>query len=106
MMTLFRNEGRWVESNAAFDGYLVTRYEKHLASASPDMFFVDYGLSVLSKMVIEQKVPANIESDLATLFKMLSAQGLLAGFEVHDRFYEIGSLQGLEDLERMLGADK
>jgi hypothetical protein len=30
----------------------------------------------------------------------LSAAGRLAGFEVKDRFYEVGSPQGLADLER------
>jgi MobA-like NTP transferase domain len=43
LMTVFRNDGRWEESNAAFDGARVTRYEKHAADPSPDMRFVDYG---------------------------------------------------------------
>jgi len=102
LMTVFRNEGRWEESNAAFDGSLVTRYEKHSSSASSEMRFVDYGLSALSSTVVEQEVPAGTECDLATLFGTLSAQGRLGGFEVHDRFYEIGSLQGLQDLEQRL----
>jgi len=32
----------------------------------------------------------------------LSLAGRLAGYEVTDRFYEIGSPQGLSDLERHL----
>ncbi len=102
LMTVFRNEGRWEESNAAFNGTLVTRYEKHSASPSPDMCFVDYGLSALLRSVVEQEIPAGTESDLATLFATLSVQGRLGGFEAQDRFYEIGSLQGLQDLERRL----
>lgn len=104
LMTVFRNEGRWEESNAAFDGTLVTRYEKHPANASPDLCFVDYGLSALSRTVVEQEVPAGTKSDLATLFGTLSIQGRLGGFEVHDRFYEIGSPQGLRNLEKRLVA--
>ena len=103
LMTVFRNEGRWEESNAAFDGTLVTRYDKHSSSASPEMCFVDYGLSALSRTVVEHEIPPSTKCDLATLFATLSAQGRLGGFEVHDRFYEIGSLQGLHDLERRLG---
>ena len=102
LMTVFRNEGRWEESNAAFNGRLVTRYKKHPCSASPEMCFVDYGLSALSRKVVEQEVPSETESDLATLFGTLSAEGRLGGFEVHDRFYEIGSPQGLQDLEQRL----
>jgi NDP-sugar pyrophosphorylase family protein len=102
LMTVFRNEGRWEESNAAFDGTRVTRYEKNSADASPDMCFVDYGLSALCRTVVEQEVPANIESDLAALFGRLSVEGRLGGFEVRDRFYEIGSPQGLEDFKERL----
>jgi MurNAc alpha-1-phosphate uridylyltransferase len=102
LMTVFRNEGRWEESNTAFDGTLITHYEKHSGNASPDMCFVDYGLSALSRTVVEQGVPEDTECDLANLFGTLSEQGRLGGFEVHDRFYEIGSPQGLRDLERRL----
>jgi hypothetical protein len=34
----------------------------------------------------------------------LSAAGKLAGYEVHERFYEIGSPQGLADLEHHLAS--
>jgi MurNAc alpha-1-phosphate uridylyltransferase len=66
------------------------------------MCFVDYGLSALPKTVVEQKVPTGTDCGLATLFGTLSVQGRLGGFEVHDRFYEIGSAQGLQDLRRRL----
>ena len=102
MMTVFKNEGHWEESNAAFDGTLVTRYEKHPTSATPGVCFVDYGLSALSSTVVEQEVPPDTECDLAKLFGRLSVQGRLGGFEVHDRFFEIGSPQGLHDLEQRL----
>ncbi len=102
LMTVFRNEGRWEASNAVFDGTRVTRYEKHAASQSRDMCFVDYGLSALSRTAVEQEVPEGTECDLANLFGTLSQQGRLGGFEVHDRFYEIGSPQGLRDLEQRL----
>lgn len=101
LMTVFRNEGRWEESNAAFDGTLVTRYEKHPSISLPEMRFVDYGLSAVSASVVRQ-VPPDTESDLATLFGALSSQRQLGGFEVHDRFYEIGSPEGLRDLEEQL----
>jgi hypothetical protein len=34
----------------------------------------------------------------------LGDEGLLAGYEVHERFYEIGSPSGIDDLERLLSA--
>jgi GHMP kinases C terminal len=39
---------------------------------------------------------------LAHLYSELSGEGLLAGFEVDERFYEIGSPEGLGELERLL----
>jgi len=102
LMTVFRNDGRWEESNAVFDGHLVTRYEKHPADRPADMCFVDYGLSAMQRAVVDDLVPPHIECDLATVFHTLSLQRQLAGFEAQDRFYEIGSPEGLRDLERLL----
>ena len=102
LMTVFRNDGRWEESNASFDGTLVTRYEKHAGDPPDDMRFVDYGLSALVRSTIEQEVPAGTQSDLANVFSKLSVERHLGGFEVRDRFYEIGSPEGLRALERKL----
>jgi hypothetical protein len=40
--------------------------------------------------------------DLAEKLTALGDVGLLAGYEVHERFYEIGSRSGIHDLERLL----
>jgi NDP-sugar pyrophosphorylase family protein len=105
LMTVYRNEGRWDESNADFDGRRVVRYEKHVTD--PDrrgMHHIDYGLSVLQADSVRRRVPANGASDLADLFGTLSREGRLAGYEAQHRFYEIGSPAGLEDLRRHLAA--
>ncbi len=41
-------------------------------------------------------------ADLAPLFHELSRRGDLAGLEISQRFFEIGSPAGLEDLERWM----
>jgi NDP-sugar pyrophosphorylase family protein len=96
MMTVLRNEGRWESSNAVYSNGLVTLYEKR--SNNPEMRYVDYGLSAFRRPVIEQST----DSDLSALFHRLSIAGDLAGYEVTERFYEIGSPQGLRDLELLL----
>ena len=106
LMTVFRNDGRWEESNASFDGTLVTRYQKHAVDPPPGMCFVDYGLSALSRTTIGREVPADTASDLATLFEKLSLERRLGGFEVYERFYEIGSPQGLQDLEDLIRSSR
>jgi NDP-sugar pyrophosphorylase family protein len=97
LMTIVKNDGKWDRSNADFDGRLVTRYSKDEGNLS----WIDYGLSILDRKVIT-RVPQGQSADLAGLYSQLSSERLLAGFEVTGRFYEIGSPEGLADLERLL----
>ncbi len=102
LMTVLRNEGRWDTSNAVLEDRLVVRYEKSLPNPPPEMRWIDYGLSLVTRDVILQNVPEGRGSDLAELYATLSRRRDLAGYEVMDRFYEIGSPQGLADLELRL----
>jgi NDP-sugar pyrophosphorylase family protein len=106
LMTVFANEGRWDTSNVVFDreASLVTLYDKSrtLRPAS-DYCYIDYGISALRRSVIEREVPSGVRHDLADVFRPLSQQGELAGLEIRQRFYEIGSPAGLADLESFLG---
>lgn len=98
LMTVFRNEGRWDTSNVIFDGRMVTLYDKFRRARPPEDFtFIDYGLLGLTRQAIADAVPAGAKADLAGLLFDLSVRGQLAGMEVHERFYEIGSPAGLED---------
>ncbi len=97
LMTVLRNDGRWDRSNADFDGVLVTRYSK----TEGDFSWIDYGLSILARDVIARISPQE-PVDLADLYSELAREGQLAGFEVKERFYEIGSREGLAELERLL----
>ena len=60
------------------------------------MNYIDYGLGVLTKEVFE-RCPVDEPFDLATVYNDLSSKNMLAGFEVYERFYEIGSLSGIEE---------
>jgi NDP-sugar pyrophosphorylase family protein len=97
LMTVLRNDGRWDRSNVEFDGKLVTRYSKEEGKFS----WIDYGLSILRRDVLTL-VPQGRPADLAHLYSALSGERLLSGFEVDERFYEIGSPEGLDELERLL----
>jgi NDP-sugar pyrophosphorylase family protein len=70
------------------------------------MEWVDYGFSVLSRSAVADRVGTGQVADLSDLMRDLSSAGRLAGFEVTDRFYEIGSPEGLADLERHLASTK
>jgi NDP-sugar pyrophosphorylase family protein len=103
LMTLLRNDGRWDSSNAIYEDGRVSLYDKSRPhDKQSEMHWIDYGLSVLTRDVIASRVKSGSVADLADLMKDLSREGLLAGFEVHQRFYEAGSPAGLKDLEHYL----
>jgi NDP-sugar pyrophosphorylase family protein len=102
LMTVYRNRGRFEESNAVFADGLVTRYQKGLADPPPEMQFVDYGLSVVRGDVVLEVVPVEVPNDMADAFAALSRAGRLAGLEATERFFEIGTPAGLADLEAHL----
>lgn len=101
LMTVFRNEGRWDTSNVEFRGGRVVAYDK--VNRTPAMQYIDYGLGAFSRSAFEEH-PAGKPLDLADVYKRLVERGELEGFEVKERFYEIGSFQGIEDLTRYLAA--
>jgi len=105
LMTVFANRGRWDTSNVIFDGRSVTLYDKQRRTRpAEDFSYIDYGLLAVSRRVIAEEVPATGKADLADLLFTLSRRGDLAGLEMHERFYEIGSPDGLEDFTRWMAA--
>ncbi|MES1209916.1 MAG: nucleotidyl transferase, partial [Pseudomonadota bacterium] len=105
LMTVFHHQGRWDSSNVIFDGHNVTLYDKQRRTRPAEEFaYIDYGLSAFERRVIADEVPSGATADLADLFHRLSRRGDLAGLEVRERFYEIGSPAGLEDFAAWLRA--
>ena len=56
----------------------------------------------LFRASVFQEWPEASRFDLADVMKQLLERKQLAGFEVKERFYEIGSPEGLAELERHL----
>lgn len=98
LMTVFRNEGRWDTSNVEFEDGKILVYSKK--NRTPRMKYIDYGLGVFERTAFD-RTPA---SDLADVYGELLQAGQLAGFEVCERFYEIGSLAGMQELESLLAS--
>ncbi len=78
--------------------------KKGLSNSPPEMRWIDYGLNIVTRDDVPQLVRADQESDLPDLYSTLSRQGDLVGYEVTERFDEIGSREGLADLEDRLAA--
>jgi NDP-sugar pyrophosphorylase family protein len=99
LMTVLRNDNRWERSNVLYKNGEIIEYDKH--SPRADMAHIDFGLAVISSAVFAPYAAAKV-IDLADICQDLSRSGLLAAFEVMERFYEIGSLQGIADTEEFL----
>ena len=95
LMTVLHNRDRWEASNVVFDGSLVRAHDK-AARGQPGLEWIDYGFSVFSRVVIEGW-PSPDPWDLSALTGALARQGRLAGFEVTQRFHEIGKPEGLAE---------
>jgi NDP-sugar pyrophosphorylase family protein len=99
LMTVFRNEGAWDTSNVEFSDAKLLRYDKR--DRTPVMRHIDYGLSIFTAKVFADRA-AGERFDLSDVQRDLVAQGRMAGYEVRERFYEIGSHAGLEELSHLL----
>jgi NDP-sugar pyrophosphorylase family protein len=98
-MTVYRNEGRHDTSNVIFRNGQITVYDKK--NRTPEMQHIDYGLSLFRNTAFGL-FPAGKPFDLAEVMGKLVREKQLAGYEVHERFYEIGSPAGLAELETLL----
>jgi N-acetyl-alpha-D-muramate 1-phosphate uridylyltransferase len=99
LMTVLRNDCHWDKSNILFENGELIEYDKK--SPRLDMRHIDFGLSVLSKHVFSP-YRESTAIDLADICRQLSQAGQVAAFEVTERFYEIGSPQGIRDAEEFL----
>jgi NDP-sugar pyrophosphorylase family protein len=101
LMTVMRNQNRWDRSNVIFAPPTIVVYDKNCDEATrARMDYIDYGLSVVSRELIAHSVAPGSMADLAEIFRRLSLAGKLAGVEITQRFYEVGSASGIDDFAR------
>jgi len=106
-MAVLRNCGRWDKSNVIIKNGKIALYDKLADNLrADDMEYIDYGISVLTREVITHEIRAGEVADLAKLLNRLSVDGKLKCHEVFQRFYEIGSPQGLDDFEAYVRKDE
>ena len=101
LMTVYRNEGLYDISNVVFRDGQIAIYDKKVRL--PEMSHIDYGLSIFRASIFQER-PEGTAFDLADVMTQLVAQKDLAGFEVPERFYDIGSHAGIAELETLLAA--
>jgi NDP-sugar pyrophosphorylase family protein len=99
LMCVFRNENRWDASNVHYENGMVRCYSKRFRVG--EMRYIDWGLGMLKASAVATR-PMNEPWDLAELYEELASSGRLAGYEMRQRFYEIGSFEGLAETNRLL----
>jgi NDP-sugar pyrophosphorylase family protein len=99
LMTVLRNCGAWDSSNVEVADGEIIRYDKERSTAA--MEYIDYGLSLFRAEVFHNW-PQGSVFDLSEVQRRLIATSAMAGFEVAERFYEIGSMRGLLETDRFL----
>jgi NDP-sugar pyrophosphorylase family protein len=102
LMTVYENDSLLDASNVILDGDRVVRYEKGVVDPPPEMRFIDYGISEVMTDSVEAAFAPGEAADLAPYLSALAQEGELGAFVVTDRFYEVGSAQGLADFEAYL----
>jgi len=99
LMTVYRNEGKYDTSNVVFRSGEIVVYDKK--NRLPEMRHIDYGLSLFKSSVFDS-YSSGQPFDLAEVMGKLVREKQLVGYEVRERFYEIGSPAGLAELESLL----
>jgi NDP-sugar pyrophosphorylase family protein len=100
LMTVYRNENQFDVSNVEFLDDKLIDYQKGVINKN--MNHIDYGITFFREEAFR---PWTNQStfDLSVVCHQLAKEGQLDGFEVFERFYEIGSVQGIEELSLHLG---
>ena len=103
LMTVFENHGKWDTSNVWYEAGEIRRYDKK--NRVPEMRCIDYGLSIFSAEVFRNLPPDEVV-DLAEIMQGLLARKQLTGYLVEQRFYEVGSPEGLREFEQLMLASQ
>jgi NDP-sugar pyrophosphorylase family protein len=101
VMAVYGNAGAWDASNVVTDGSWVLRYEK----GNPDPAFdhIDYGATAVRREVVAA-LPAGEKIGFDAIQRDLAARKRLRACVARDRFFEIGSPEGLAALDAYLTA--
>lgn len=103
LVTVYKNNNKFDKSNIQFLDNKIIKYDKN--NINKNMEYIDYGLSILSKSSIKD-FNVNDKFDLGDLFKTLSYKKRLFGLEVFERFYEVGSYEGIGEATKFFSDKK
>ena len=91
LMTVLENRNQWQLSNVQVLGDLVVAYDK--SRPSEGSRFIDYGLLLFEGSAFTANSEDNF--DLAVVLRDLIRARVLGAYVVHERFYDVGTPEGL-----------
>ncbi len=103
LLVVYKNHNLYDNSNVGINDGLVTNYDK--TNPNGKLVYIDTGLSILRKEVLDQ-IPSVTPSPLEELYQKIIAKRKMLAYEVNQRFYEIGSIQGLKEFENLIRSEK
>jgi len=101
MMVVLKNKGRYGPSNCEVKSGLVTKYAKGLKTESFE--YIDFGLVCLKRSLLSS-IPGGTPTDMSVIFSSLVGKKKLMAYEVFQRFYEVGSVQGVAEFSEYVKA--
>lgn len=99
LMTVFHNKNQWDTSNVEYREGCILDYNKR--QRTDRMHHIDYGLGLFNRNAFDE-IEAKQTADLSVVQAQLLNKKQLAGVEVKERFYEVGSFTGINELEHYL----
>lgn len=99
MMTVYNNKLELDKSNIHYLKGKIVEYEKN--AKKKNFEYIDYGLSFFSQSAFSG-FNRNTFFDISEVIRKLVEKQNLGGYEVYNRFYEIGSVRGIDQLNEFL----
>jgi N-acetyl-alpha-D-muramate 1-phosphate uridylyltransferase len=99
MMAVFENHNEFGKSDLLVEDGMITRYNK--SGNDPEIIWINFGATMLKKEALDLISPG-IEVGEEQFYNSLIARRELAAFVTKERFYEIGTVQGLHEFENFL----
>jgi len=99
LMVVYKNYNKFDKSNVCLEGNKVSKYDKN--AADDNMIYIDYGVSLLRNEIL-RFIPTGTVYSLEDVFKEIITQNSMLAFEAKERFYEIGSFNGLNEFTNFI----
>ena len=93
LMTVHQSKISIEQNNVIFKEGKIELYDK--TQSLPEMKHIDFGLNIFRAKAFEKYKKGDF-FDLSVMQKEFSTLGSLAGYEVYEPYFEVGSYQGIE----------